>query len=179
MMFDNPAGMAELELLDAEGNVLATHPIPLRKTSHHDPQGREQLGFNTAVPFVEGVRAVRLRQGAQVLAERVGGQRAPRLAPVITRATTNGSAQTFSWSAQSDNDQALRYLVRLSTDRGKTWQMVALTDAPRFTLDATAAPELFREGTPWIEVQASDGVRTTTRRFAPTAEDRLVAVEGE
>ncbi len=179
MMFDNPAGMAELELLDAEGNVLATHPIPLRKTSHHDPQGREQLGFNTAVPFVEGVRAVRLRQGAQVLAERVGGQRAPRLAPVITRATTNGSAQTFSWSAQSDNDQALRYLVRLSTDRGKTWQMVALTDAPSFTLDATAAPELFREGTPWIEVQASDGVRTTTRRFAPTAEDRLVAVEGE
>ncbi len=179
MAFDNPAGVVELDLLDEQGSVLATHLIPLRKLSRPSPEGRTLLAFNTTVPFAEGVRAARLRQGERVLAERVGGKHPPRLLSSVQRLEAASGEQVFAWGADHPNPQALRYLVRVSADGGQTWRFLALTDAPRITLDPNAAPELFRNGAPWLEVQASDGVRVATRRFAPAGSERLIATEGE
>ncbi|MCS6773574.1 MAG: hypothetical protein NZ693_05600, partial [Thermoflexales bacterium] len=170
---------ATLELLGNDDQVLAAHTVALRALSKPDAEGNLVRAFNELVPYVEGVAAARLRQGERVLAERRSGSAAPRVLPGLQAlASASADTQSLTWRAADEDGDPLSYLVRISTDGGQTWYVAAITDQPTVAFSRTAAPELLTPGQTLVEIQASDGIRTHTQRFAQTGETVFSAVEG-
>jgi len=163
-VLDIPAQLPEpgkytIELLDAEGRNLAAYPFnPGQAIADRwrDGVAFEWAGFHMTLPYAEDVASVRVRRGSVILGTLEStGKRAPTLGAGVNALGADGHSVRVEWSGSSD----LRYLVRASTDDGKTWQTIDVNLAlPSILLN----PIDFGGQNVLIEVQASDGVRTTT-----------------
>ena len=155
-------GPLRLDLVDGAGRVLKSRSFTgVDVALDTFRTGFYQQGFRVALPVTAGVAGFRIYRGSQLLYERSATGPAPRLA--TTAETTVSAAGTrVGWSLAA-GPVRLTYSVRLSWDGGQTWQVLAIdqSDAsitlPAVTVKGRAAI---------VEVQASDGVRTDTRRYS-------------
>jgi hypothetical protein len=157
-----------LELLDAAGHVVAAYPFqPV--TADVDRTGgasSQQMGFHLAVPYVEGVAAMRVRRAGATLGELAPGARAPALDADASALDLLAASPTVAWSAADFDGDAVHYLVRASVDGGATWQVIGVDlTRPAITLNRS---DLGGQSV-LVEVLASDGVHTTPLRLGPFA----------
>ncbi len=164
-LLDVPAYLPEpgdytLELLDGVGRVIAAYPFaPVTAVADLYPPapGGEYQAFSLSLPFAEGVEAVRVRRGEDVLGLLQPGHRPPVLAAAGVRL----QGGELRWQGSDPDGDALHYWVRVSADGGATWETVGID---------LATPSLALDGEHWrgadllVEVIASDGLHTATLR---------------
>jgi len=110
----------QAELLDAQGKVLATYPVPVVEAIA-DPTGEVARSISAVVPQpAQLVARVRLTHTGQMVAEKslIPTSVAPAAAPSVTR---QAGAVTVRW-----NGPAQPALVRYSADGGQTWTTVGV-----------------------------------------------------
>jgi hypothetical protein len=151
------AGQYSLDLLSASGEVLGTYPFEMYTVP--DADGYRHFGF--FVPETAGLDGLRLRIGDQILEEKIitakfEPQMLAKDAPVIE---TAGERVIVRWPEVIHPTVPIYYRLRLSVDNGLTWQVLSLDwTEPRFLMP----PGL---GNSLVEVQASDGIHTTTNVY--------------
>lgn len=162
-IFDDARDIANLDLLDERGNLLSTYPIALRAWSD-SPASEEILSFQVLIPAQENVSKIRLRRSEELLIEQQS--KSNRLFPQTIiqdlERTISDHGYVLSWKV-ADNTE-LHYMVRISRNQGKTWEILAFTEATELWYKH---PSLFGNNA-WIEIQASDGMRVVTQRFMPS-----------
>lgn len=149
------SGTYTLELLDANDRVLAAQPFEPARAIIDWWQGssEETLSFHLQLPYVDGVKALRVRQG-----DRVVGQLKPGPQPPVMGSPENRSGQ-LSWSGRDADGDTVTYLVRASYDEGRTWEVIGLyLSEPTVTVAHGGL----------MEITASDGLNSVkTLVFAP------------
>lgn len=156
-------GPLRLEILDTEGKVLKTQTfgtvlmaLDLFRTGFY------RQGFRVAVPVVPGAAGYRIFRDSQLLFQRQAFGPAPKLGPALP-AVLRPDGSEWGWSLAA-GPAGVTYRVRVSLDGGQTWQVLAVDQAePAITLPPVQRNTV---GQTIVEVQASDGVRTDTRRYA-------------
>ncbi len=153
-------GTHTLELLGDGGKVLAAFPFTPQQIA--DSEGASGFGF--FVPAVDGLAGLRVRAANRTIKEKTVA--APMAAANFARqplaAQRQARGTVLSWTPAAHPSEPVVYRVRLSRDAGATWQVMALDwGSPEFT-----APTGVDVANAMIEVQASDGIHTTTRTFS-------------
>jgi len=162
-------GQYRLEVLDAQGRVLASQPFTPVGIAE-DRQGgmpnmpnqtADYLGFHVAVPVVAGAAGLRVTQGAAVVWERMLSDSSP--APELSATTvTSTSAGGLAWSL-GGGAPGLTYRISFSPDGGQSWTLLE----PASSSPQAAIPAALLAGAtqPIVEVQASDGLRVTRQTY--------------
>jgi hypothetical protein len=163
-----PGGDYQLDLLDKSGMVLAGYDF----SSYEVPEAPGFQAFGFFVPDAADLDGIRIQSGSQVLAEKWSGGadisldvRQPRLA------LAGGEGESvLQWSSSAPGADPVVYLVRVSRDMGKTWQVLALNG----TEEALSLPGDLSQGPGdvWVEIQASDGIRSTTQTLILSGSDQ-------
>ena len=156
-----------LELLDAAGRIVAAYPFaPAQAVADRWRAGTafERAGFHMALPYVDGVNAIRVRRGATVLGLRQAGLRKPSLVAGRNALITDGQSVVFDWLGSDSDGETPVYLVRASTDGGASWQTIGVnltTPSIQLSLADFAGESVL------VEVLGSDGLHTTSLTLGP------------
>ncbi|MBI4789900.1 MAG: hypothetical protein HY782_22945 [Chloroflexi bacterium] len=157
------SGTHTLELVGNGGVVLASYAF----TPARSPDARGWSGFGFFVPAVDGLTGIRVTTNGRIVGEKTVG--APLVATELqTRAPTTqrapaGTDIVLSWGPATHPTESVVYRVRISRDGGATWQVLALDlRRPQFQI-----PPGVDLANTLVEIQASDGIHTTTRVFSP------------
>jgi hypothetical protein len=157
-VFPQEDGEYRVDLLDADGEILATYPFQVVEVA--DSQDAFHFGF--FVPYEEGMDGLRIRLGGRILGEKfvVSDLVADGLTEQGLSIQVVEGESRLVWTAVDHPGEPVVYRLRLSRDGGKTWQVLAL-DWPE---PAYPVPENFESavGPILLEVQASDGIHTST-----------------
>ena len=162
-----PSGDHTLELLNAQGNIIAAYSFkPTLAHADRFPGGSSGVltGFHLNIPYVDNVASIRIRRGRVILGQLGSGAHAPILTPASITRNAVTHIPRINWSASDPDRDQLHYLVRASTDHGGTWQTIgANLDQPQIDLN----PIYFNGQSVLIEVLASDGVHTSQLNLGP------------
>ncbi len=152
-------GTHTLELLGDGNKVLAAFPFTPQRIA--DSKGAS--GFALFVPAVDGLAGLRVKAGNRTIKEKTVA--APMAAanfarqPLAAQRQARGTA--LRWTPVEHPTEPVVYRIRLSRDGGASWQVLALDwRSPEYT-----APPGVNVANAMIEVQASDGIHTTTHTF--------------
>ncbi|MTD45079.1 hypothetical protein GKE82_12450 [Conexibacter sp. W3-3-2] len=173
----DPDGPLALELLDADGAVLATHRFAAASlhaavgigTAEPPHDALADAAFSARVPLVAGAARLRLRRGPAVLATRTASAAAPAVTVVSPAAgATVGAGQrtTIRWTATDADGDPLRSTVEISKD-GADWIAVG-ADLAEPQIEVTM-PDAFVGDTARVRVTTTDGWHRTTVTSAPFA----------
>jgi hypothetical protein len=158
-------GDSMLELLDIDGNVIAAYPFApaeAQADSFQTANAFESTGFHLIVPFDEQTTSIRVRRGEAILGTLTAGKQAPSLEVGVAALSVDSRSMRVQWSGQDAEGDVLHYLVRASTDGGKTWQVIgANLTSPTIKLNS----DEWSGESVLVEVLASDGLHTTSRQL--------------
>ena len=158
---------AFVELVDGGGAVVSR--AALRQVGHHPscgcgPEGRD--GEQPATLLVQALlpRPAEPVEGGSLRVLRDGDEiwsrQSPDRPPAVTdvAADVDGDRVLVRWTTERGSDAEVQSYVRISTDRGRSWQLLA------FGADGSAdAPlETAGEGRAMVQVVVSDGFSTVT-----------------
>lgn len=152
------AGRYWLELLDADRQVISAYPFDMTEVA--DTPGFYQFGF--FVPFEAKLSGLRVRLGGRLLGEKyvegelTGGRRENQGLGIQT---IQGRTR-LEWPALDRLAGSITYRLRVSQDGGESWQVLALDwPEPAYLLPEGISTGM---GNLLLEVQASDGIHTST-----------------
>jgi hypothetical protein len=155
-------GTHRLELLNAQGDALASVPFELAEVILDDARGGHDaraFAFRVAAPTIAGVAGFRLLAGDRLLYERLATGPAPALTFAHDGPGRGAPAgQRVRWALASESSAL--YRVRYSPDGGANWHL--LVHAGLTPSVMVPAQLLSGAPAPLLEVQASDGVRGDT-----------------
>jgi hypothetical protein len=161
-------GAYAIDLLDAQGRVLASYPFEPASASidRYPASGLEQetLGFVLLVPNQDNVASLQVRHAQTTLGELRSGAHSPQLFKPASAHDAATQSTRISWSASDPDQEPLHYLVRASIDQGATWQTIGVDlDQPQIDLDSV----YFKGQSVLLQVLASDGVHTSQLTGGP------------
>ena len=152
-------GTHTLELLGNGGAVIASYPF----TPTRSPDSKGFSGFGFFVPAENGLTGIRVTTNGRIIGEKtVSAPMAAtdlQLQPTTTQRAPTGVDTVLNWGSATHPTESIVYRVRISHDSGVTWQVLAL-DLPRPQFQLPPGVDLANA---LIEIQASDGIHTTTR----------------
>ena len=152
-------GTHTLELLGNGGAVIASYPF----TPTRSPDSKGYSGFGFFVPAEDGLAGIRVTTNGRIIGEKnVSAPMAAtdlQLQPPTTQRAPAGTDTVLNWGSATHPTESIVYRVRISHDGGVTWQVLAL-DLPRPQFQIPPGVDLANA---LIEIQASDGIHTTTR----------------
>jgi hypothetical protein len=153
-----------LELLDQSDRVVAAYPFEPLHAQIDDPQSDgESIGFHLMVPYLDNVTSLRIKHGSSIVGILIANASQPHLM-AVTRSAPVGPNNSVVWAGYDDDGNTLSYLVRASTDQGKTWQTIGVDLAtPSIALRA----EDFGGQEVLLEVLGSDGWNTDELVLGP------------
>jgi hypothetical protein len=159
----NTAGDLRVELRDERGQILVHQAAVTGHYSPDHPQITRDTAVRAKVPFHPDTRSIRLWKGEVLLREWLR----PEAAPVVDKLLLERKQGRLrlSWQANHPNEAPMQYVVRFSSDGGKTFnRLSARLEQPEYAVDEAQLPG----GDGWIfQVAATDGVNTTTVNSAP------------
>ena len=159
-------GNYRVELLGDRGEVLASHAF--RTIEVADINGSSNFGF--FVPAIDSLQGVRIMEGDHLLVEKfVQGDIAafPANGAGVTTILSD-EALTLRWTDLQRSGEEISYRLRLSMDQGRSWQVLALKlSKPGFSMPIEPGMNLSEA---IFEVQASNGVQTSTANFSTFGE---------
>ncbi len=152
-------GTHTLELLGEKGKVLAAYSFTPQQIA--DSKGASGFGF--FVPAVDGLEGLRVKAGNQTIKEKtvpaaIAGANFARQ-PLAAQRQARGTV--LRWAPVEHPSEPVVYRIRLSRDGGATWQVLALD----WRGAEFAVPPGLDVANATIEIQASDGIHTTTQAF--------------
>jgi hypothetical protein len=157
---DRPDGPFNLQMLAKGDRVLASYSF----TALEIPEAPGFRSFGFFVPDSPELSGLRVEANGRVLAEKRVGE-APHALALQSGALDverSRAGTSFAWSPVSHSSSPVVYRVRISLDAGQTWQVIAIDSLE--TKISISGVDL--QGA-WLEVQASDGIHTSTRLFKP------------
>ncbi len=156
-----------LDLLDANRHVIASYPFAAASAQPDrfaaPDRAEETIGFHLILPYRADVTALRVRRGNHVLGTLDASSTAPLLRPVSPRFGISRTGQ-IEWSGVSANGEPLSYLVRASTDDGKTWETIAV-DLTNSAI--TLSSDDFGGQVVRLQVIGSNGLQSSTLAMGP------------
>ena len=158
-----------LELLDMDGNVIAAYPfVPAeaQADAFQAANALENVGFHLTVPYDGRAVSIRVRRGVTILGAMTAGRQAPSLETGAAVLSADLRSMRVQWLGQDADGDDLHYLVRASTDGGKTWQVIGVNltfSTIELNSDEWSGKSVL------IEVLASDGLHTTSRQLGSFA----------
>lgn len=160
---DEEAGDLRIELLDAQGRPLVKQKVP---TAEYCPEQREAImdvAVRIKVPFHPDTRTIRLWNGDVLVREWQRSEASPVIADLSVK--RDKGRVRLTWRAYHPSDAAMQYVVRFSSDSGRTFNRLSRRlDEPGYVVDEAQLPG----GKGWIfQVGATDGINTTTVDSAP------------
>ena len=160
--FQPGPGAYRLELLNAQGQPLATYPFEPAQTV--DEGSGVITGFHLGVPQPADLFEVRIWRGSNLLVSRRAGSSVPMVVEASSAVALNADGQTYTleWQGIDADGDSLSYVVRTSTDGGVTWQILAY-NTPSSSLSLSTAD--FAGKTVQVQVFASDGLHTSSQIF--------------
>lgn len=169
---DLPARLPErgdyvLEMLDQTDRVVAAYPFApthAQPDRLKDPSGGEEtIGFHLILPYRADATTLRVRHNGGVVGKLQAGTAAPRLTAATRSGQLNPTDQ-IRWIGYDVDGSPLSYLVRASTDQGKSWQTIGVNlTEPTIELN----PIDFGGRQVLIEVLGSNGLQTTQLQIGP------------
>jgi hypothetical protein len=156
-----------LEMLDQADRVVAAYPFAPSHAQSDRLKSRssnnETIGFHLTLPYRADVTTLRVRHNDRVIGELQASAAAPRLI-AIARSGRLSPTNQIRWIGYDVNGSPLSYLVRASTDQGKTWQTIGVNlTQPTISLN----PIDFGGHNVLIEVLGSSGLQTTQLQIGP------------
>jgi hypothetical protein len=152
-----------LEVLGAYGNVLMRRTFTPQLIMDVDDD--HIASFGIFIPAVDALHGLRVVSRDQILGEIL--RISPTELDAITRKVILNEllieGNTLSWDQQVSWSNGIVYRIRLSQDNGNTWRVLGL-DLPGTKLILPVDIHHLIEGS-WVEIQASDGLSTVTKRF--------------
>jgi hypothetical protein len=154
----NPVGTLKviagykLVLLDGDGNELAAQDI--------HQQDSEQSNFSRpfweVLPLPAGVQRIQVRQGQNVLAERIASSNPPSVTLTSPNSGTLTAGTVITWSASDPDGDPLSFDLLYSRNGGQTWTVLALgLEQTSFTLTSLDGIGGTNQGI--LRLSASDG----------------------
>ncbi len=123
---------AIIRFVDGTGKTIKRYVVNLRRDTDI-PAGKDQTGLiDAVVPFSPTATKVEVLLYGEVVDSRSISKHPPKLRhlknPQVpgSRALGGPGIALFTWEASDDDHDHLTYTVLASTDRGKTWQTIAL-----------------------------------------------------
>jgi hypothetical protein len=153
----------QLELVDANGAVVATGTVELRvsRCGHEEVQGVERARVVGQVALHPDARAVLLRRGDRVLHRAEIGTRAPGLGAVEVSVSADGQVHV-RWRAE--HDRPVVFNLVFVDGRHRRLPVARNLSAQEFRFDTAALPGGLGCS---IAVLATDGLRSSLVRSAP------------
>jgi hypothetical protein len=151
------------ELLDDRGHILVQQAAVTGHYSPDHPELSRDISVRVKVPFHPDTRTIRLWRSAVLLREWLRPEAAPKIDDLLLE--RNQGRIRLTWRAHHPNEAPMQYVVRFSSDGGKTFnRLSARLEQPEYAVDEAQLPG----GSGWIfQVGATDGVNTTTHDSAP------------
>jgi Viral BACON domain len=156
-------GAYAIQLLDAQGNTIASYAFTPRPLNEDEGSG---FSFNQVVPFAASAREVRIVHLArsQVLARQSISANPPVVASVALQGTPNTGTAILNWTASDPDGDVLRFDVLYSRDSGATFQPLVLgITTPSLPIDFAR----LGGGRALLRVIASDGAQSAQGDSAP------------
>ena len=154
-----------IRFINAAGKTMKSYVVNLRRDTDISPD-QDQTGLiDAVVPFVPKAAKLDVLLFGEVVDSRTISKRAPKIRNLKggqvpgARALGGPNTPVFTWDASDDDNDQLTYTVLASTDRGKTWETIAvgLTETK-----LEINPEEFgKASTILLRVIANDGVNTS------------------
>lgn len=146
-----------LDVLDANGQVLATSPIQETTINH---ASLDTIPFVTGLPRPSGAQSLEIRRQGEALARREFSQHVPE----VTVTSPNGGETLQGpfeahWTGSDEDGDNLTYAVQYSPDNGQTWQALALSVTGN-AYQVLSLYDLTGSDQGLIRVLASDGSQT-------------------
>jgi len=161
-----PTGNYRVEMLGDRGVVLASYPFRMIEVA--DITGSSNFGF--FVPAIAGLQGVRILEGDQILAEKFAHGEIAVFPAGRSGVTTLFSEEslTLDWTDLQRSGEEIFYRLRLSQNQGRSWQVLALKlRTSSFSMPIEPGMDLSQA---IFEVQASDGIQTSTAYFSTYGE---------
>jgi hypothetical protein len=151
-------GPYRVEMLGDQGKILAAYPFQMSEVA--DINGYASFGF--FVPAIDDLQGIRILDSSRVLVEKVVPEQIadfPNERQRISPRISDG-VFTFNWDGIQYSPQEIVYRLRVSQDRGRSWQVLALKlKETSFTLPINSGLDIKRA---IFEVQATNGIHTST-----------------
>ncbi len=159
-------------LLNQQGGVLTDRAVTPAQSEDGPPP--TQLPFTLAIPAVQGVARIELRNGTTVVASRTVSPKAPMLRVVAPAGGESfDQSMTLTWEAADGDGDPLLFNFQYSRDQGQHWQTF-LSSYPKMTAGnqmtlALADINEFPATTTGslIRIAVSDGFNTTLATSNP------------
>lgn len=157
-----PAGDAyHLVFMSADAIILRI--IPFTPVETHHAEINPTLLFNLTVPYPSKTSSILLQHNGQTLAERNVSPHAPSVQfDFAGNDQVLKGTQTFNWSADDADGDALIYAIEFSRDHGNSWLTLNVgmtTPAADVNFDALPGTQLGM-----LRIVASDGVNSSEAR---------------
>ncbi len=156
----SPPGPYNLELLAADGAVLAVQSFGLLEGNHQEAES----GFTVLVPYVPGTDHIRITHNT----ESIHDVPVSAHAPTVSLDPVSGIVPdqlSVAWTANDEDGDALTANLSFSPDSGASWQTVLVGQAdPQAELD-TSLWQGTTQG--MLRVQITDGVNTAEDTTGP------------
>jgi len=158
-----------LELLDGDGNVLASQPFTTSVAvdnhtglSQSDPEESASHSYLVSIPFHRDTAAVRVTVDGGEVSRLAVSANAPTVEIISpTRGAFVGDSLTLAWTADDPDGDDLRYNILYSPDAGESWLALATGHtATSLTLTDTSELVAGEPAAGRLRVVASDGVHT-------------------
>jgi hypothetical protein len=157
-MIGDGHGPYTLELLDESDAVLESESFDPSLIDHDSHVAQ----FWVAVPYVEGVDALRIQQDGTTIFELAASDNPPTvevISPNGGEALRDGTLEVTWEASDDDGDDALTFLVQYSPDNGQSWQGVTLVEGPPYEAEVEVG-ELLPGQQALVRITASDGLNT-------------------
>lgn len=148
-------GPYTLELVDDAGAVLERESFPAVAVDGTEPQ------FWVAVPYVEGVAALRIQHDGATVFELTASDNPPTvevISPNGGERLDDGTIEV-TWEASDEDGDSLTFLIQYSPDNGQSWQGVTLVEGLPYEAEIEVS-ELLTGQQAFVRVVASDGLNT-------------------
>lgn len=156
-MIGDGDGPYTLVLLDESDAVLESEAFDASLIDHHSHDAQ----FWVAIPYVEGVDALRIQQDGATIFELAASDNPPTV-----EVTSPNGGERFddgtigvTWEASDEDGDPLTFMVQYSPDNGQSWQGVTLVEGPPYEAEVEVG-ELLAGQQAFVRVVASDGLNT-------------------
>lgn len=164
-------GQYSVELIGRNGEVLKTYyfdpTLILAQGGTRQPEAGS-LGFNFSLAAPVSTITIRLKYGTTVLHELAPGFETPRInlvSPSELKGQISSRTLDLKWTANDPDGDVISYMVRYSSDGGRTWNIVGINlPRPALALDLSQLGATERG---LIQILASDGVNTGVATLGP------------
>jgi hypothetical protein len=155
----------------ASGQVLHDYPVEVKRSSCCEGEDAAGDLIDAIIPLEPEAKRLELLVDGTTVDVFQASTQAPVARNLRATGTVGAAGVAFRWDEVALPDSNITYTVQVSTDEGKTWQVLVVgSKTPNAVVDRN---QFHDAKTVMLRVVATDGFTSTTTTSAPLPADRL------